>query len=159
MPLIPVDIAEYKVSADPEATLLTYALGSSVVVVVHDARCRIGAMLHTMLPTSSAAPHHAQLKPAMFADSGLPLLFDELARRGSDCRNLAIKVAGGARRYEDRSHFDIGRRNYLVVRKLLWRRGLLVAAEDLGGTGARTVRLEIATGRVTVSAEGQEREL
>jgi chemotaxis receptor (MCP) glutamine deamidase CheD len=35
----------------------------------------------------------------------------------------------------------------------------LIAAEDIGGTASRTVRLEIGTGRCVVKSGGMEKEL
>ena len=43
--------------------------------------------------------------------------------------------------------FNIGKRNYLALRKILWKAGVLVQAEDVGGNVSRTVRLEVGTGR------------
>jgi len=44
--------------------------------------------------------------------------------------------------------FDIGKRNYLALRKILWKAGILLAGEAVGGGSARTIRLEIGSGRL-----------
>ena len=43
--------------------------------------------------------------------------------------------------------FDIGKRNYLALRKSLWKAGILLASEAVGGNRSRTVFLEIGSGR------------
>lgn len=48
----------------------------------------------------------------------------------------------------DSSHFEIGKRNYLAVRKSLWKLGIFVDREDVGGGETRSVRLDLDTGRV-----------
>lgn len=56
--------------------------------------------------------------------------------------------------------FQIGKRNYLAARKILWKAGVLIAAEAVGGEVARTVRLEVGTGRMWLREGGStEREL
>ncbi len=55
--------------------------------------------------------------------------------------------------------FKIGERNYTVLKKILWKNGILLNAEDVGGTASRTVYMNIATGRTTISSNGTEREL
>jgi chemotaxis protein CheD len=53
--------------------------------------------------------------------------------------------------------FQIGKRNYLATRKLLWRAGLMIHAESIGGRNSRTVRLELSTGSVFMrTSAGQE---
>jgi chemotaxis protein CheD len=51
--------------------------------------------------------------------------------------------------------FNIGKRNYLTMRKIFWKAGVLVQAEDVGGLAARTVRLEVASGRVSMRGPGE----
>lgn len=56
--------------------------------------------------------------------------------------------------------FNIGKRNYLALRKILWKAGVLVQGEDVGGHLSRTVRLDIASGRFWLRGPGSaEQEL
>jgi len=154
-----VDIADIKVSNDPECVIVTYALGSCIAVMLHDPARRIGGMIHYMLPLSETSPDKAKLKPAMFADTGIPLLFEEMYRHGCDKRDLVVKVAGGGALYDDKGMFNIGQRNYTVLRKLFWKNGVIIKAEDVGGAKSRTARLWVGTGKVTISSQGEEVEL
>lgn len=156
MTLHTVDLAELKVSDDPDVALVTYGLGSCIALVAHDPVRRVGGMLHYMLPQASVSPEKAAARPGMFADTGVPLLLQAMVRQGCSPGRLTLKAVGGARCYDALAGFDIGRRNYLMLRKLLWRAGLLTAAEDVGGSRSRTVRLEVGSGRVTVRSEGIE---
>jgi len=154
-----VDIADVKVSNDPECVIVTYALGSCIAVMLHDPARRIGGMIHYMLPLSETSPDKAKLKPAMFADTGIPLLFEEMYKHGCDKRDLVVKVAGGGALYDDKGMFNIGQRNYTVLRKLFWKNGVIIKAEDVGGAKSRTARLWVGTGKVTISSQGEEAEL
>jgi len=150
-----VGIADCQVSADREASLVTYALGSCVGVAVYDPVNRVGGLLHYLLPESSLDPAKAQKNPFMFADTGVPLLLRQVARSAGDARRLVVRVAGGARVVDQQGLFDIGKRNGLAIRKLLWKAGVLLQGEALGGTVSRTVRLDLATGEFWIREGGQ----
>ena len=157
--LVIVDISDLKTSEDPGATLITYALGSCIAVMAYDPHRRCGGMIHYMLPLSSTAKDKATEKPAMFADTGVPLLFETLYGLGCRKQDLVVKVAGGASLYDDKGIFNIGQRNYTVLRKIFWKNNVMIAKEDVGGAKSRTPRLFVADGRVTISSQGVEVEL
>ena len=159
MNLLTVDIADYKVSADPDTVLVTYALGSCIGVMVWDPVRKAAGMIHYMLPLSDTSPEKAKARPAMFADLGIPLLFHGLYALGCDKKNLIVKVAGGGTIHDESGRFAIGQRNYTVLRKMFWKTGVVIASEDVGGNKSRTVRLAVATGRCTISSSGSEVEL
>jgi chemotaxis protein CheD len=160
MPLVTVGVSDLKISEHDDDVLVTYALGSCIGVIVHDPLRRIGGMIHYMLPQSSVSPERAQENPAMFADTGVPLLFHGMYRMGCDKQRLVVKVVGGARIHGDGGGtFDIGRRNYSIIRQMLWKAGVLMAAECVGGAASRTARLHVGSGRVTVLSNAQEVEL
>ena len=54
----------------------------------------------------------------------------------------------------DSSHFEIGKRNYLAVKKMLWRHGVFTDQEDVGGNESRSVRLDLETGRIDLRTGG-----
>jgi chemotaxis protein CheD len=146
------------VSADPNAVLATYALGSCIAVVAYDPVRHVGGMLHFMLPSSSAAPGRAAGEPGVFADTGVPLLFEKLYALGTSKRELVVKVTGGAHLGEA-SGMQIGQRNAITIRKMFWKVGILTGAEDVGGAYSRTVRLHLNDGKTVISSNGQERAL
>jgi len=154
-----VDISDYKISAAADDLLVTYALGSCIAVMVHDPVRRAAGMIHFMLPESELSPEKARHRPAMFADTGVPLLFHEMYRLGCRKPDLVVKVAGGSSLCDDRHLFAIGERNVKTVRSLFQRAGVHVAAADVGGAKSRTARLHVATGRCTITSQGEEVEL
>jgi chemotaxis protein CheD len=156
---ITVDISDLKVSADPDDLLVTYALGSCIAVMVHDPVRHAAGMIHYMLPLSETSLEKAKLRPAMFADTGIPLLFQSMYALGAQKGNLVVKVAGGGALYDDKGLFSIGKRNYTVMRKMFWKAGVMVTSEDVGGAKSRTARLHVGSGRCTVTSQGEEVEL
>ncbi len=145
-----VGISDYAVSRDPDEVVVTYALGSCVAVLAHDPVSRIGGLLHYMLPEDSADGTRAAANPAMFGSTGIPLLFEQMKKLGADQRRFVVRLAGGAQVLGDENIFNIGKKNQLLARKLLWKIGVLIHGEALGGTVARTVRLEVGTGKVWI---------
>jgi chemotaxis protein CheD len=109
-----------------------------------------------MLPQSAVSPEKARENPAMFADTGVPLLFHGLYAEGCAKQRLVVKVVGGSNLQDVAHTFDIGRRNYVIIRQMLWKAGVLIAAEDVGGAKSRTAKLHIGSGLVTVRSGADE---
>lgn len=160
MKTLVVGMGDCKASNDPDTTLVTYALGSCLAVTMFDPQSKVGAMLHFMLPDSMQDLDAEIVNQWRYADTGVPLMLEQVIRLGANKRRLQVKVAGGAAVLGDQSYFNIGRRNYAALKKLLWKSGILIQAEDVGGSVSRTVRLELSSGRFLVrESGGQEREL
>lgn len=147
-----VGIADMIVLASADDLIVTYALGSCLGITIYDPVVRVGGMLHAMLPTSSNDPEKAQKNPFMFVDSGVPRLFLESYKLGAKKERLIVKVAGGAsiNKTEVDDHFQIGKRNCLMLRKLLWKNGVMIKAEDVGGHIARTMTLALTDGGIMI---------
>ena len=151
-----VGVGEIGVSQTSGDLLVTHALGSCLGIAVHDGLAGVGGLLHAMLPSASINREKARVQPAMFVDTGLAALLDAVLAAGAARRRLQIKVAGGAamqQAADDR--FAIGKRNYLMLKKVLWQHNLLLQAEDVGGEQPRTMYLEIGSGGVWLTTAGQ----
>jgi chemotaxis protein CheD len=153
---ITIGVGDVAVSNNPEAELVTFSLGSCVGVVIHDKVARVGGLLHIMLPDSALNPERAAKQPAVFADSGLPLMFKNAYALGAIKSRLRVVVVGGSQVMDETGRFNIGQRNYAAVRKLFWRNNVLVDAEDVGGRVNRTVGLQMSTGRVWLKINSAE---
>ena len=152
--LLTVGVGDCKVSRTAEDVLATYALGSCIALAVHDAEAIVGGLLHFMLPEASLNPAKAAENPFMFADTGIPRLFHAMYDLGADKRRLVIRAVGGSQVMDPDGIFNIGKRNCLALRKILWKAGVMIHGEELGGTTSRTVRLEVSTGRLWVRQPG-----
>lgn len=156
---VTVGISEMAISSEPEETLITYSLGSCVGLTLYDPVARVGGLIHSMLPLSKIDPEKAGRMPCMFVDTGVPALLTELYARGAQRRNLVAKVAGGSQILDAQGVFNIGERNYTVLRKLLWKNDILIAGEDVGGSVPRTMSLHVETGKTVLKMSGREVEL
>jgi len=155
-----VGISDCKVSRDADSVLITYALGSCIAVALYDPVARVGGLLHYMLPKSAIDAAKAERNPFMFADTGIPRLIELVKSTGGEPRRMLVRLAGGAQVLDHQGVFQIGKRNYLAARRILWKAGILIAAEEVGGEVSRTTRLEVASGRMWVrEGSGIEKEL
>ncbi len=152
MKLITVPIGGLEVTADRDTTLITHGLGSCIAVMTYDPIVKVAGMLHFQLPTSTLSPERAKESPGTFADTGIPLLFERMYALGSKKGNIQVKVAGGGNFHGDSGTFDIGKRNYTMMRKIFWKAQVLIAAEDCGGNRSRTARLFVDTGQITIQS-------
>jgi chemotaxis protein CheD len=151
-----VGIGDLEVSRNQEEVIKTYALGSCVAVIAYDKVNKVAGLMHVALPEASINPQKAAEKPGYFADSGMPAFMAALKKAAAAQSFLVIKLAGGASIMDDNGRFDIGKRNILAIRKLLWKIGLGTIAEDVGGSISRTVTVSVATGEVTLSSAGKQ---
>lgn len=138
------------------STITTHALGSCIGVTVFDAENHVGGLLHFMLPQPSS-PEQAESKPAaMFATKGIPVLFRMAYELGAKKDRIVVCAAGGAGFLNDDAGFQIGKRNRMMMRKLFWKNNIVVAAEETGGSEARTMSLDLNNGTVTIRSKNQE---
>lgn len=152
-----VGVGGLDVASAPGDSVKTMALGSCVAIVAMDPVKRLVGMVHVALPESSIDPAQAKERPGYFADTGLPALLEALRRAGyvGDGRSLIIKLAGGAAVMEAGASFNIGKRNVLAIKKLLWAKQMGAVAEDVGGNLSRTVEVSVSEGRVYLSCPGR----
>jgi chemotaxis protein CheD len=146
-----VGIGEVKVSNNPEDILKTYALGSCVAVIMYDKEQKVAGMIHIALPDSSVNPKKAATRPGFFADTGLPVLLEDMRKNGATRKNSWIKLIGGANIMDEEKTFDIGRRNAIAVKRHLWKNGLGVIREDIGKNISRTVSIAVNNGEILIS--------
>ena len=149
-----VGVSDMKVSNDPNSEIVTYSLGSCIGLVVFDPVVKVGGILHYMLPESSLDREKAERNPYMFADSGIPLLFKESYKYDAVKKRMKVYVFGGSQILDQKGFFNIGKRNYMALKKLLFKNNVLINYEDVGGNVNRTVRLEIKTGDIFVKTSG-----
>lgn len=154
---IVIGIGEYAVSDKPGSVLVTHALGSCIAVCLWDPATHVGGMLHFLLPDSRVNPARAQQQPATFADLGIPLLFQAAYKLGAIKQRCVVRLVGGAdvTGVQGGGLLEVGRRNQVAAKNLLWRNGVLIKAERLGGSEPRNVLLTVADGSLRITSGNQ----
>lgn len=152
---VTVGIADMKLMQGT-GTLITYALGSCIGLCFYDVRLKLGALLHIMLPLNMEA---GRKNPLKYADTGIRETVRQMEARGAARSRLTVKTAGGARMFEisgSNSLGNIGQRNIESVRTILRQEGISLLAEDVGGTSARTLLLDVSSGQGCIRSYGKK---
>jgi len=138
-----------------EGRIITYALGSCIGIAFYDPVIRLGALLHIMLPARFGTDDNNVYK---YADTGIRETIHKLTAFGMVKSRTVVKIAGGAKMFEISGNSDfgnIGLHNRDRVRQVFAEEGMRLVAEDTGGTCARTMVLDIATGGVLIRTFGR----
>lgn len=147
-----VRMGELAVAAKGGATLVSIGLGSCIGLALIDRARGIAGLAHVMLP--QAPSDGAGGTPGKFADHAVPALLSELAPLGSRPGRLEAVLVGGAKMFSVGSSMDVGARNDDAARAALAAARIPVRAADTRGSTGRTIRVDPATGIVTVKAAG-----
>lgn len=153
-----VGIAEMKISSSSEDEIVTYSLGSCLGITAYDHKNQIGGLLHVMLPFSDHKEQIRNGNPFMYVDTGVPLFINKMIQRGAKKTHIQVNVAGGAFLHMNSSEdhfFKIGKRNFLVLRKLLWKNNILMKSYDIGGDYPRTMSIKLSDGSVYIKSKGE----
>ncbi|MFH1075372.1 MAG: chemotaxis protein CheD [Pseudomonadota bacterium] len=156
--MILLGIGELGVTNIQGEVLKTLALGSCVSTVFLHPTTRTIGMVHIALPDSSIGGANALERPGYFADTAIPALIAEMKKKGcaENAKDMIVKLAGGAQIMDPKNTFNIGKRNVIAIKKILWSYGMGAVAENVGGTYSRSVTVDVDTGRVVLSSPGKE---
>jgi chemotaxis protein CheD len=149
-----VGIGEFAVSHEAAQTIVTHALGSCIAVCIWDPSAVVAGLLHFLLPDAAINPERARTQPATFANTGLPLLFQAAYAMGLDKKRCRVRLIGGAEigGLGGANSLNVGKRNLLAARNILWRNGLLIESEATGGNAPRSVALRVGDGKIDVTS-------
>lgn len=136
-----------------DGILVTYALGSCIGLCFHDPRLRLGALLHVMLPLNMET---GRTHPLKYADTGIKETLKQLEAKGASRSRLTVKIAGGAKMFEVSGSGlgNIGQRNIESVHTILKRENIRLIGEYTGGTVARTLFFDVASGQSCIRSYG-----
>lgn len=149
-----VGIADMKM-LQGEGILITYALGSCIGLCFHDPRLKLGALLHIMLPLNMET---GRTHPLKYADTGIKETLKAMEAKGASRSRMTVKIAGGAKMFEVAGGGlgNIGQRNIESVHAILKRENIRLLAENVGGTVARTLLFDVASGQGCIRSYGQK---
>ncbi|MCI9118773.1 MAG: chemotaxis protein CheD [Oscillibacter sp.] len=150
---ITVGIADMKM-AKGNGMLITYALGSCIGICLYDQRIKLASLIHIMLPLNMEPGRKNVMK---YADTGIRETLKMMEAKGASRSRITAKIAGGAKMFEisGGNLGNIGQRNIESVHMHLKREGIQLLREDVGGSVARTLLFDPATGLACVRCYGR----
>ena len=140
-----IGIADMKMARN-EGVLITYALGSCIGICLYDPFIRLGALVHIMLPINMETNRTSPLK---YADTGIRLTLSKMEQMGARRAHIVAKIAGNG------SLGNIGQRNIDSVHHVLQQERIRLLREDVGGSTARTLLFDVATGEGCIKIYGK----
>jgi chemotaxis protein CheD len=132
--------------------LVSYGIGSCIVVTMFDQKTKTGTMLHVMLP--GEAPHYEKTK-TKYAYDAINIALNIFKKRKIALNRLKICLIGGGNVLKNNND-SICQNNIHSVRGILKMKNLQIQKESLGGTVRRTARLELDTGNVYFSKNSSQ---
>ena len=150
-----VAISDLKTTKDPNVFLVTHSLGPCIGLILFDPIVKAAGLLHFQLPTAKGHEERARTNPFMFGDTGIPILFDRMAKHGAKKDRMIVSIFGGASMLADDKIFKIGVQNARAAKKILWQLCVNIKHEDVGGKVSRTVGIELDSGLIRLQKEGQ----
>ena len=151
---ITVGIADMKMAKE-RGMLITYALGSCIGICLYDQKIKLAALVHIMLPLNMETGRKNPLKDA---DTGIRETLRMMEAKGASRSRITAKIAGGAKMFDVNggSMGNIGQRNIESVHMNLKKEGIQLLREDVGGSVARTLLFDPATGLGCVRSYGRK---
>lgn len=149
-----VGLGEY-VAVKGLGVIKTLGLGSCVGVAIHDRINRVGGLAHIFLASANGRINHDN--PGKYADLALPLLYEQMLRKGAHAEMLQAKIAGGSQLFAgmEGSLLNVGEQNVWAVQTKLRELGIGLFGQDVGGNKGRSMSIDVATGLVMVRKAGQ----
>lgn len=138
VPLV-AGIGQFKQAEGIDTPLSAAHLGSCLGIIFLAPAHNMSAVVHCLLPLSKSDPEKAKANPYLYVDSGVTEALNTFLKKGINKNELQIYVAGGASINDENGVFEIGKKNFTVFRKLLWKNGILIKGEHVGGSTSRTI--------------------
>lgn len=138
--------------------LTACGIGSCLVITLYDAKHRMGALAHAMLPKrpKTAGEELKSMGEVVEDLKYVDVAVEELVRCLETCGakrgNLEAKLVGGASMFSS-FESDIGRENVLSAKRKLKEEGIRLVGESVGGSTGRSVGFCVSSGVVTVKVK------
>jgi chemotaxis receptor (MCP) glutamine deamidase CheD len=127
---------------------------ADVVVTIQVPAAGFAAMLRFSAPEERAVSRQRLAALWDFADQALELLFQSIRSMDIPSDQVAVSAMGGA----DLAGITFGRGKQLslAIQRSLWKHGIILKGNDLGGAQSRLIWLESASGRLIVRSKSPE---
>ncbi len=124
---------------------------ADVVLTIQVPAGGFAAMLRFSAPEERSVSRPRMEALSDFADQAIHLLFQSIRSMNIPNEEITVSAIGGADL--PGQTFGRGKQLALAVRRSLWKHGVLLNGNDLGGAHTRMIWLESATGRLIVRSK------
>lgn len=135
--------------------LRSLAIGSCIAATAYDCEARIGAVAHIMLP--GRAPENSPEK-TRYAEDAIEELIGLMVGGSSIPGNLDVCLVGAGNVLQ-KANDTICMANIRSTMQAFEQRDIPIRATALGGTDRKSVFLDIATGKVSYTQGGRQKDV
>lgn len=135
-------------AGNKSALLISSAIGSCVVIAAYDAKEKVGALAHILLP--GRAPENKETQKNRYAANAIEELIRRMNMLRTKGNNIEVCLVGGAnvlKRKDDAT----GLNNLSFVNDILKKERIQVKAKSVGGTERRSIALDVENGSIYYS--------
>ncbi len=134
-------------------------LGSCVAITMRHKEQGFSAVCHAMLPWyRPGAGRIVEIDKLRFVDTSIEHMVARFQHRGIFCSELEAKMFGGACTFSSsqgvKESVLVGKNNVAAALETLDRFGIVLAAQDTGGTEGRRIYFNTGTGEVLLKRIG-----
>lgn len=147
-----LELGEIVYTEKPEKYCLL-GIGTCLFIEIYDDKLKRFALAHTVLPTLKSKSGTKVHMSGRYTDEAIESMVEHLIKKGSNRRNLRVKIVGGGRIYNNKMH--IGERNIETAKKKLYEVGLKISRMDVGGDVGRSVLAVNQNGLLTLRKNGK----
>ena len=120
-------------------------IGVGIGIILYSAFHKTGAGVHILAPSSGTPTPE---NPAKYADTAVHYVLDQLKKKGVK-PPFSVAIAGGGTMLQ--SVASMGPRNVEAVKDVLKKAHLSVKHDQTGGSGIRSMVLDVETGKINIT--------
>jgi chemotaxis protein CheD len=131
-------------------SVVTTLLGSCVAVTLFNARLKLGAICHAVLPSCrrEGVCDNCQ-EPGKYVPCAISSMLQAMAEHGVTRGEIEAKIFGGSDMFDSQGRsLSVGSQNAEMALRLVEKESLTLVTQDLGGRLGRKIVFHTATGEV-----------
>ncbi|MCR5289563.1 MAG: chemotaxis protein CheD, partial [Treponema sp.] len=138
--------------ASKTSEMVSTVLGSCVSVALFDEKNKVGGLNHFMLAKNSKTTNDTCPLLSKFGEYAIPMLIEELIKKGANKANLTAKVFGGSNVFNvaqgENDSKQVGINNINFAFSFLEQEHIPIISSDIGGIVPRKIFFDCGTSKL-----------
>ncbi len=131
---------------DKGTKVIQAVLGSGVAVCLWDSKRKYGGMSHFVYPRTK----DSKKATPVYGNVAIIALIKMIKELGSSNGDIKAHIIGGGHPEDILGNNNIGLDNIKIAQKILNKKGIVIASEDVGGIMGKKVVFDTETGQIIV---------
>lgn len=144
------------VGSNPKSTLMTQPLGGGIAVVAYHSPKKIGGIALPLFLLSEKLKGLSVKKPTYFIETCIPFFVERFIALECQKKDIRAWIIGGAGLLDTPFKVEEAAKAQETIAQILQKNGVTVVASDMGGHHSRSVSIDIATGKITITLNANQ---